>query len=509
MPRKKKEATTGGVQLVKAEEQQQQPVGYQPLQPNWIQQVLLDLPTTDHCLLGTAKGVGKSVGSVLKILQLAALLKEDFHCLVTRASYQSLQEIQGLLLRHLTMSFPGTKFTASDNVFRIGGSEAPFGRVELAYTAQSPVEQIRAQNRLQGRSFTTHIHDEVGNASSMDFFDTLMGTLRAREGVPTQMIMLANPGGPNHTNLKSRFWIPAGCPEPGEVKRFWSEEYQRNCVFVSATAASNPHIDLAAYSRNVELMAGGDPDMLDALLHSNWGKDIGGAFFASCWGPSRCRFKVSPGDVDIIGAGAFVAMDHGVAAPSVAYLIIPDPPNTPRGTLLLADEFYIASTTLGGQRDFNKGNYVPNAEQARGLLEWLEPWCAPHGHNPGHVSVYMDDACWNANGTHQGSVAGDFKAVGVRIKKAEKMKQKMSSGLAVMRSMMHAAGRDAERPWLMWSPACVGWEATVPTLPRHPRDPELIVDSGAPDHAADACRYGIQIHQRRWATGNVQDMVVY
>ena len=209
---------------------------------------------------------------------------------------------------------------------------------------------------------------------------------------------------------------------------------------------------------------------------------------------------VNPGMVNPIAAGAFVAMDHGNAAPSVAYLIVPNPPNTPKGSLVLADEFYIAGTTMGGQRDWLRGNYVPNAEQGRALLEWLEPWCQPFGIDASRIPVHLDDACWNANGSHQGSVAGDLKKVGVRVKKAEKMQTKMASGLSVMRSMMAATRKDSEVPWLLWSTSCPGWEATVPTLPKHPRDPELIADA-CPDHACDAARYGVMLYQRRFKVG--------
>ena len=506
MPAKKQQGPQSGVQLVEGYTPQVEQ-GYVPLAPNPLQQVMLDIPLNDFACFGTAKGTGKSTGIVVKVQQLATLLKTDFNCLITRGSYQSLQEIQGLLLRHLSNTFPGTTYNAGENMFRIGGKEAPFGTIELAFTAQSPIEQIRAQNRLQGRSKNVIIHDEAGVMPSPDFYDTLMGTLRAPTGVPTQVIWLANPGGPGHGWLKQRFAVPAGCPEPGRPQRFWSADYERHVVFMTAGSDINPHIDLGQYRRSVELMAGGDAALLSALLRGDWLVDIGGAYFADCWSPNRCRFAVKPGDVDIVRAGAFVAMDHGNAAPTVAYLVIPNPPDCPKGTLLLADEFYIAGTTLGGQRDWLRGNYMPNADQARAILEWLEPWCSPHGHNPGHIQVLMDDACWNANGSHQGSVAGDFKALGVRVKRAEKMQTKLSSGLSVMRSMMAASRKDAEHPWLLWSTACPGWEATVPTLAKHPRDPELLAD-GQPDHALDAARYGVTHYQRRWKCGQ-STFVVY
>jgi hypothetical protein len=123
------------------------------------------------------------------------------------------------------------------------------------------------------------------------------------------------------------------------------------------------------------------------------------------------------------------------------------------------------------------------------------------------VQVLCDDAIFNANGSHQGSVAGDLKAAGLRVKRAEKMNTKLASGLSVMRSMMAATGKDSEHPWLLWSTSCQGWEATVPSLAQHPRDPELLAD-GQPDHALDAARYGVTHYQRRWKCGQ-STFVVY
>ena len=100
MPAKKQQGPQSGVQLVEGYTPQVEQ-GYVPLSPNPLQQVMLDIPLNDFACFGTAKGTGNITGIVVKVQQLATLLKTDFNCLITRGSYQSLQEIQGLLLRHL------------------------------------------------------------------------------------------------------------------------------------------------------------------------------------------------------------------------------------------------------------------------------------------------------------------------------------------------------------------------------------------------------------------------
>ena len=266
----------------------------QVLKPNLLQQCMLDAPLNDVLCVATAKATGKTFGIVLLVLRDAQILKSNYHCLVTRSTFQALQELQTLLYRYLMQAYPGTTWSAADNMFRIGGKAAPFGTVELSYTSASPLEQIRALNSLQGRSKTTLIHDEAGTQPSPDFYDQLQGVLRAPAGTPTRVIFLANPGGPGHHWLKERFAAPAGLPGHMEPKRFWSEEYEKHCIFLTANASVNPHIDWSAYKRNVELMAGGDPAMLAALLEGRWDLDLGGAFFAPCWSPTRCRHHVRP-----------------------------------------------------------------------------------------------------------------------------------------------------------------------------------------------------------------------
>jgi hypothetical protein len=501
MPPKKQQGPQTGVQLVEGAAPEQ-PSGYQPLRPNFLQQILLDCPVNDIVFAGTAKGTGKSVGCVLRIMQLCALQKDKFHCLVTRATYQSLQELQGLLLSHLSRNFPGTTYSASDSTFRVGGKDAPFGTIELAYTASSPVEQIRAQNRLQGRSFSYHIHDEVGNSvTGMEFYDVLMGALRAPPGIQTGALFLANPGGPAMSALKQRFWHPAGCPGPGHPVRFWSEHYERHCIFLSAASSTNEFLNIAEYKRSVEMMAGGDADLLGALLYGDWGADLGGAFFASQWSPMKQRFNVKPGEINLRQAQAFVAMDWGSASPSAAYLMAPNPPNMPKGSIAILDECYICRTDVGGSRDYNRGVYMSNQEQASTIIEWLDPWLQPHGLTVRDIKILMDDAQFaNIGIENQGCIAGDFQKAGLPVRKAEKLLTREANGLAVLRSRLSATRKDSEHPWLVWDPRCEAWEATMPTLTANPSRPEELAP-GSCNHACDAVRMGVTWWERKWRTG--------
>jgi hypothetical protein len=171
--------------------------------------------------------------------------------------------------------------------------------------------------------------------------------------------------------------------------------------------------------------------------------------------------------------------------------------DAPKGSLMLLDECYTAASTLGGNRDWAKGSHLSSAQQAGVLQEWLSPW----GLQPSEIKILADDAVFSSNGSAHGSTAADFRAAGVKLTPAEKAKTPPVVGWAMLRNRMMATRKDYSSPWLLWSPACQAWEATVPGIPRHPRDPETIAD-GCVDHAADAARYGISWYEARWKTGN-------
>lgn len=480
------------------------PQGYQAPEPNPIQQLLLDAPASDFLHLGTGKGVGKSFGVLFRVARDHRQYGSNFHTLIVRATFQSLQEIQSILFTHLTQWFPGTTYSASDNIFRLGGKAAPFGTIELAYSATTPTEALRASARLQGRSKQLLIFDECGNMASRDFIDTLMGVLRGEPGQPTAAIFLSNPGGSGHHWLKQTFAIPAAAASGGPAEhmrpqRFWSEEFKRFVIHCTANASINKHLDWQQYRRQVELMAGGDENLLQALLNGSWEIEAGGAFFAPpVWSTRRCRKVIERGSIDLVQEKCFLAFDWGVGAPSAMALIWPNPPETPPGTLWMIDEMYVCERGIdGSRRNFSKGVYLSNLEQAAAIAEWLyDGW----GVMPGQIPAIADDAIFASTGSAKGSVAAEFRAAGVNFRPAQKMKHRLAEGLSMVRSMMASTGRDGQNPWLMWSQHCAAWEATVPGLAKHPRDPNVCAD-GQPDHILDAVRMAVMWHRGRYKVG--------
>jgi hypothetical protein len=130
------------------------------------------------------------------------------------------------------------------------------------------------------------------------------------------------------------------------------------------------------------------------------------------------------------------------------------------------------------------------------------------GLQKGDLKILADDAMWNSNGHISGSIAQEFKTAGVTLSRAQKMRTPVTTGLQKLCNRMQATRRDETQPWLLWSPACEGWEATVPSISRHPRDPETIAD-GAIDHALDAVRYGVTWYSAAAGNGHVTGFRIY
>ena len=109
-------------------------------------------------------------------------------------------------------------------------------------------------------------------------------------------------------------------------------------------------------------------------MHGRLDVDIAGAFFESSFGIRRSLRDVAPGGINPIEMRrAFVCMDWGCSAPTVACLCLPDPEGAPKGSIWLLNEFYVAASKAGGQGDWTKGTYLSNAESGKRNHRMNEP----------------------------------------------------------------------------------------------------------------------------------------
>ncbi len=423
--------------------------------------------------MGGGRGGGKSYGLALLALRHAEQYGERARILYLRRTYKGLADFE-LVTRELFGMIYGTgaRYNAAEHVWRLPGG---------AYLELGQLEGHADYTKYQGRSFTLLLVDEAGQYAMPDLLDVMRSNLRGAKDIPIRMVVAANPGGPGH------FWMARRYVFKGKPWRpFHEERSKRTWVYAPSTFDGNQFIDREQYRNQLEGACPSDPELLRAWLTGDWAVNRG-AYFASVLDESRNA--VDPWDeMPIEGHWKhgprmwphWLAHDFGSTAPSVTYLIAKSPGAEhqgkfyPRDSLILVDELAAVS-----RDNLNQGLGWTAAICGEAIVEFCKRWkVKPQG--------VADDACFAKTG-HANSIADEFRRAGVYFDPAKKSDR--ISGWQMMRRLLADAGKP-DMPGLYVSRACEYFWATVPTLARDQKRVEDL-DSSGPDHAADACRYGI------------------
>lgn len=436
-----------------------------------FQDRVLAIPEEFDVFLGGGRGGGKSFTLALLALRHMEMYRERARVLYLRQTYKGIQDFE-LITRDLFGKAygPAARYNGTEHVWRVPGD----GYMELGQ-----LETHGDYSKYQGRSFSLLLVDEAGLYPSPDLLDVMRSNLRGGRDVPIRMIVAANPGGPGHHWIARRYVF---------VSRPWSpfreDRSKREWVHAPSTYLSNPHIDQAAYSDQLESACPSDPELLRAWKQGDWAV-ARGAYFAQVLEESRVAvgpFKEVP-TTHGQRWETYLAHDFGSTAPSVTYLMAKSPGGEWAGKFYPRDSIIVLDELAAYQRqNLNKGlgwTAKTTAEAIRSEL--CEKWkVAPAG--------VADDGCFSNNGAAAGTIADEFAQAGVRFTKANKGDR--IPGWQKMARMFADAGKP-DVPGLYVSRDCEYFWATVPYLPRDPKRVED-VDSSGPDHGADAIRYGLR-----------------
>ncbi|MEW9570851.1 phage terminase large subunit [Rhodanobacter sp. Si-c] len=443
----------------------------QTIELSEFQQQVMAVPEELDMFLGGGRGGGKSYALALLCLRHAEQYGDRARMLYVRRSYKGLADFE-LVCRELFGMVYGTaaRYNAAEHVWRF-----PSG----AYLELGQLESHADYAKYQGRSFTLLLVDEAGQFPDPALLDILRSNLRGPRDMPIRMVMAANPGGPGHHWLASRYVFRAA---PWAM--FDEPKSKRPWVYAPSTFAGNRFIDRAQYADQLQSACPDDPELLRAWTDGDWAVNRG-AYFAGVL--DETRNAVASWDAIPDGWDTYLAHDFGSSAPSATYLFARSPGAEvggifyPRNSLVLADEL---ATCKQGNVNAGLGWTVPVLGE--NIRDMCKRWdVRPHG--------VADDACFARTGHGAGSIADEFRHAGVYFEPARKADR--ITGWNRMRRLLGDAGKP-DKPGLYIARRCEYFWATVPMLPRDQKRIED-VDSTGPDHGADAVRYGcLQVSRR-------------
>ena len=444
----------------------------------------LGIPEKYDVFLGGGRGGGKSYTMALLALRHVEQYGARARVLYIRQTYKGLADFETITRDLFFAAYGlGARLNHAEHVWRFPNA---------AYFELGQIGDASDYAKFQGRSFTMLLIDEAGQFANPDLVDRLRANLRAPKGVPVRMAMAGNPGDPGHQWIAQRYvfrgapWQPFHEPASG-----------RQWVYAPSTFVDNPFVDRDAYRRQLESSCPTDDELRRAWLEGDW-TVARGAYFAGVLSEERCA--IGPWDSAQLPRDfakrwrLYLAHDFGVSAPSCTYIVAtspgaegPDGRWYPRDSVLL-----LAELGTNEPDNLNKGLGYTIPRLAEEIVQLAKHWkMRPRG--------VADDACFARHGHGAGSIADEFRAYGVYFEPARKADRR--TGWERMRRMLEAAGKP-DQAGLYVSRACKYFWATVPYLARDPRHPDDL-DSRAPDHSADACRYAV-LYQRR--TGRVREL---
>jgi len=362
--------------------------------------------------------------------------------------------VPGIRVLILRRTFPELQDTHLD---RVGVEASKMGAEYLKseYRVRFPngsVEQYghcgddTAVSRYLSTEYERIYFDELVTFTFRQF--VMIGS-RARSTKPgyiPRVLAATNPGGPHASWVRE--WFINKSVDVREYPTYRPEDY----AYIPATLDDNPYIDAAVYEHRLQMLP---PALREAYRYGSW--DIFEGQYFKEW---KARDHVRTLEEIPREATRFRALDWGYLRPGVClwFVMLPD------GHLYIEEE-YVFSETIA-------------SEVAREIRR------RSAGLKLGYTVA--DPAMWIREGSSGESIAETFARSGVPLLKADNARV---VGWQRLRHWLAPAPDGT--PWLTVSPRCAYLIRTLPSLLMDAHNPEDC-DSDSEDHAADACRYGVQ-----------------
>ena len=419
------------------------------------QKALIDCPVPE-ILFGGARAGGKTSGVLGKYGIKAA--DKHFNAIFFRRELPSLDDA----IEESKSIYPqlGARWNEQRKLWRFpNGARIRF----------RPLETLADCDKYQGQNISSCCIEEAGTYPDSRVIDRMQGALRSAYGLPTQLILTANPGGVGQQWIKERY-IDA-CPQGMKVcERNVGRGRKRKFVYIPSKITDNKILlrNDPSYIDRLHLV--GSDALVKAWLEGDWNA-VQGAFF-DCWNENHI---INPIPIPAYWL-RFRSFDWGSASPfSVGWWAVSDGSEVdgrvyPKNSLIRYREWY-------GAKGPNIGLKLTNNQISDGIRS---------RENEKITYGVADPSIFISQGGP--SIAEQMAKEGIIWRKADNRrvgKQGAMSGWAEMRSRL--IGIDG-RPMIYTFSNCLDSIRTIPTLPHD--DVRLEdVDTRSEDHAADEWRY--------------------
>lgn len=420
------------------------------------QKLLIDCPVPE-IFFGGARGGGKTDGVLGKFALKASRYGRHFNAIFFR---KEMPQQDDLIERAKEIYGPvGGQYRDRDKMFAMPGG----GRIRFR-----PLERVQDAEKYQGQSLSDAAVEEAGNYPLPGPIDRLHGVLRSAAGVPTQLILTGNPGGPGQGWIKQRYIDPAplGCKV---LIRKLPNGKEHRFVFIKSLVQNNQILLKRDPDYINRLYLVGGPNLVKAWLEGDWSA-VEGAYFPEF---SLEKHVLTPQEIPGHWM-RFRAMDWGSARPfSVGWYAVSDGTGIPRGALVKYREWYGMTPDQP-----NVGLKLTAEEVGRGIIERERFEKIAYG-------VIDPSACAEDGGP---SIRERLWKAGAQFSAADNKRISTGGAMGGWDQLRSRLKGEDDKPMLYLFSTCVHTIRTLPLLQHDPVKSED-VDTDGEDHAADETRY--------------------
>jgi hypothetical protein len=429
------------------------------------QKALIDCPLPE-ILYGGARGGGKTDGVLGKYALKAGRYGRHFNAVFFRRELPMLDdaiERSAEIYERLGARWNDQKKTWR---FRAGG--------RLRFR---PLERVRDADKYQGQNITDACVEEAGNYPDPAPIDRINGVLRSAHGVPTQLILTGNPGGPGQLWIKLRYIDPA----PSGMKiltRNLPNGKEHRYVFIPSRLQHNRMLTYNDPDYVNRLYLVGSEELVRAWLDGDWSV-IAGAFFPEF---SIEKHVIKPFTVPAHWA-RIRACDWGSARPfAVGWFAVSDGEleHIPRGALVMYREWYGIRYNRLGQFEPNVGLKMTAEEVGSGIAE--------REAKGEHIErAVIDPSAHKEDGGP--SIAERMALAGASFAKADNKRVPKAGAMGGWDQVRARLKGEDGRPMIYFFDTCIHTIRTFPAMQHDDLNAEDM-DTEGEDHAVDMVRYG-------------------